>query len=339
MRTIVTGAAGFIGSHVAEVLVEQGHEVVGLDDLSGGFVENVPPGVRFEKCSIQDPLDRLFQSVRPQAVYHLAAYAAEGLSHHIPRFNYENNVVGAVNVLGAAYRAGARHFVFTSSIAAYGHPASEEPFDESTPCHPCDPYGVAKLACEHHLAAVHDYYQRPTYTVFRPHNVFGPRQNVADPYRNVVGIFMRCALEGKPLPIFGDGTQTRSFSYIRTVARCIAEAPSVPAARNAVFNVGGDEAMSVHELARQICRVMDLPLRIEWQPPRKEVMHAHCRHDRVRAAFPEAYRDAIDIAGGLRLMADYVRARPIPPATEAPSAIEIADQLPPSWQRRLPGKS
>jgi UDP-glucose 4-epimerase len=335
MRVIVTGAAGFIGSHVAEMLVEGGHEVLAIDDLSGGFEENVPRRARFEKRSVVDGLDDLFGAFRPGAVYHLAAYAAEGLSHHIPVFNYVNNVVGTANVLAATYRAGGEHFVFTSSIAAYGHPHTTEPFDEETPCLPCDPYGSAKLACESHVRSMADYFGRPNYTIFRPHNVFGPRQNISDPYRNVVGIFLARALQGAPMPVFGDGTQTRSFSYITTVARCIADAPFVEGARNATINVGGDEAMSVKDLAHEVSRVMGVEPRIDFQPPRKEVMHAHCRHERATAAFPHAYREPVDIRDGLALMAAFVRSHPVPPPTECPAPIEIRDRLPPSWSARL----
>ncbi len=339
MRAIVTGAAGFIGSHVAERLVSEGHEVLALDDLSGGFESNVPDGAKFHRGSVLDPLDDLFRRFRPETVYHLAAYAAEGLSHHIPVFNFTNNAVGTANVLAAAYRAGAGHFVFTSSIAAYGHPHSDEPFDEATPCVPCDPYGAAKLACEHHVRAVHAYYGRPAFTIFRPHNVFGPRQNIADPYRNVVGIFMARALAGKPMPIFGDGRQTRSFSYIDVVASCIAHAPMAPAARNATINLGGDEPMSVLELANRIAEIFGVPRAVDFLPPRKEVLHAHCRHDLARSVFPAEYERVTPIAEGLLRMADYVRANAVPAPTECPAPIEIADNLPPSWADRLAARS
>jgi UDP-glucose 4-epimerase len=319
MRAIVTGAAGFIGSHVAETLVAAGDEVLAVDDLSGGFRE------RFERRSVTEPLDDLFQSFEPAAVYHLAAYAAEGLSHHIPVFNYANNLVATANVLGAAYRHGTEHVVFTSSIAAYGHPHDQRPFDEETVCVPC----------EHHLRAVHAYFGRPAYTIFRPHNVFGPRQNISDPYRNVVGIFMARALQREPLPIFGDGTQTRSFSYVTTVARAIADAPRLPAARNQVFNIGGDEPLSVRDLAARVAEVMEAPLAIDWQPARNEVVHAHCAHDRARAVFADAYAAAVGIDVGLRLMAEFVRTHPVPPPTECPAPIEVPDLLPPSWRGRL----
>src|SRR3989339_310580 len=245
MRAIVTGGAGFIGSHVAEILLAEGHRVLVLDDLSGGYLGNIPSGADFEKHSVNEPLDDPFSKYQPDFVFHLAAYAAEGLSHHIPVFTFTNNVSGTANVLGAAYRAKARHFVFTSSIAAYGHPKSTEPFSERTACHPVDPYGVAKLACEYHIRACEQYYGGPAFTIFRPHNVFGPRQNISDPYRNVVGIFMAKGMRGEPMPIFGDGAQTRSFSYISTVAHCIAAAPRMPASKNMTINIGGDEQMTV----------------------------------------------------------------------------------------------
>src|SRR2546429_374379 len=144
-----------------------------------------------------------------------------------------------------AFRTTFRSFVFTSSIAAYGHPHDlGEIFDEQTPCHPCDPYGISKFACEQLIARFHDYYGAPDFTIFRPHNVFGPRQNLSDPYRNVVGILMARALKGEPMPIFGDGSQTRCFSYITSVASAIATSPNEPAARNRTFNIGGSAPMS-----------------------------------------------------------------------------------------------
>jgi UDP-glucose 4-epimerase len=250
-------------------------------------------------------------------------------------FNYKNNVLGTINVLNAASKAGAQHFVFTSSIAAYGHPHSEEPFDESTPCNPCDPYGTAKLACENHIKSFVDYFGTMNYTIFRPHNVFGPNQNIADPYRNVVGIFMAKAMQGLSMPIFGDGSQTRSFSYINVVAESIAMAPFIVEARNETFNIGGDDPMSVKELAENISAIFMVPVNIEWLAERKEVAHAHCGHDKARSVFSEIYEKAISITEGLKLMAKSVINKPIPPVTECPSEIEFFEQLPPSWLQRF----
>lgn len=333
MRVIITGIAGFIGSHVADEMLRLGWEVVGIDDLSGGYQQNVPARARFFQRDCCAELDGIFQEFKPNAVIHLAAYAAEGLSHHIPNFNYLNNVVGTTNVLTAAYRAGAKHFVFSSSIAAYGHPPHDKPFDESTACHPCDPYGIAKLACEQHIAAFYDYYGGPTYTIFRPHNVFGPRQNISDPYRNVVGIFFRCAKQGIPLPVFGDGSQTRSFSYIDVVARCIAQSLTTPEARNEIFNVGGDRSLSVLELAQAVAHVTGRATAVEHLPARREVQHAHAEHSKAKRVFPEVYAESLSIESGLQRMANYVQELDIPPMTPCPSAIEIRDHLPGSWQQ------
>lgn len=334
MRAIVTGVAGFIGSHVAEQLVASGHEVLGIDDLSGGPASNVPAGVEFAERDCGGTLEDLFDSLRPQVVYHLAAYAAEGLSHHIPVFNYQNNIVATANVISAALRFGVEHVVFTSSIAAYGHPPGDRVMRESDPCMPCDPYGIAKLGCEHHLRSCHDYFGAPAYTIFRPHNVFGPRQNVSDPYRNVVGIFLRCALTGVPLPVFGDGSQTRSFSFITPVARCIAQAPTVNGARNEIFNVGGDQSLSVLELAHHICDLVGVDRQIEHLPPRSEVIHAHASHEKARGVFSEVFAEDVSIQQGLARTLEHVAANPIPAPTRCPSEIEIFDRLPPSWKNR-----
>jgi UDP-glucose 4-epimerase len=335
MRALVTGVAGFIGSHVAEALLEKGWEVMGLDDLSGGIASNVPDPVQFVQRDVGADLDDLMAAFRPQVVYHLAAYAAEGLSHHIPVFNYQNNVVATANVLSSSYRHGVKHFVFTSSIAAYGHPIGQGAshlLSEEDACIPCDPYGIAKLACELHVRTFHDYFGGPTYTIFRPHNVFGPQQNVSDPYRNVVGIFIRRALAGLPLTIFGDGQQSRSFSYIDAVARCIAASGWTDAAKNQTFNVGGDEPMTVIELAKLISQTVGVSENFQHLPPRSEVLHAHAAHEKVHQVFAEIHQTPVSIAEGLQRTVQYVKQHSIPEPTPCPSPIEVPDKLPTLWQ-------
>ena len=189
----------------------------------------------------------LWRRGRFDYVYHLAAYAAEGLSHFVRRFNYTNNVIGSVNVINAAVNGGVSGLVFASSIAVYG-PTSELPVTETAPLQPADPYGIAKYAIESDLRACRDLFGLP-FLVFRPHNVYGPRQNIGDRYRNVVGIFMNQILGNKPMTIFGDGGQTRAFSYIDDVASVMADAITTPAAWNQVFNIGADSACTVRELA------------------------------------------------------------------------------------------
>ena len=187
-------------------------------------------------------------------MYHLAAYAAEGLSHFIKRFNYTNNVIGSVNLINAAINTGVKGFVFTSSIAVYGR-STVVPMTEETTPEPEDPYGIAKYAVEQELAASREMFGLD-YMIFRPHNVYGPRQNIADRYRNVVGIFMNQILQGQPMTIFGDGTQTRAFSYIDDVAPIMAAALEEPRAWNQVFNVGADRPWQLNELAERVAAAM-----------------------------------------------------------------------------------
>jgi UDP-glucose 4-epimerase len=328
-RVLVTGGAGFIGSHVADALIARGHDVTVLDDLSGGFRENVPAGARFVQGSVADAarVGGLFESGNFEHVYHLAAYAAEGLSHFIKRFNYTNNVIGSVNLLNASINTGVRTFVFTSSIAVYGS-SPRLPMTETTAPQPEDSYGIAKYAVELELRACHDMFGLE-YVVFRPHNVFGARQNIGDRYRNVIGIFMNQILQGRPMTVFGDGTQTRAFSYIDDVAPIMAEAIDVPEARNQVFNVGADQPCSLNELAAKVAVAMGVTPRIVHLPARREVQHAFATHDKVRVVFGDRKQTALE--EGLALMADWVArhgARVSPPL----DGIEVFKNLPAVWQ-------
>src|SRR6266850_1139247 len=242
---LVTGAAGFMGSHLVDHLLKGGMSVVGLDDLSGGFVENVNPKSTFVEGSITDPhlLDTVFKQYAFDYIFHLGAYAAENLSHFIRRYNYENNLIGSINLINASVTHNVKCFVFTSSIAVYGEP-KELPLTEDMTPEPEDCYGVAKYAVELDLRAAHKMFDL-NYIIFRPHNVYGERQNIGDKYRNVIGIFINCVLQGRPLPIFGDGAQTRAFSHIDDVVPMLAESVHRPEAYNQVFNIGSNREYSV----------------------------------------------------------------------------------------------
>src|ERR1035437_4581771 len=267
---LVTGGAGFMGSHVAEHLLGMGHEVVVLDDLSGGFRENVPERATFVRGSIldHDLIDHLFDRHSFDCIYHLAAYAAEGLSHFIKRFNYNNNLIGSVNLINAAVNHNVRCFVFTSSIAVYG--ADQSPMSEDMIPVPEDSYGIAKLAVERELRVSHEMFGLD-YVIFRPHNVYGERQNIGDRYRNVVGIFMNQLLRGETMTIFGDGTQQRAFTHIDDVAPIIAASADYPASRNQIFNVGADVPYTVNDLAQVVAEALGLPCNVIHLDPRNEV--------------------------------------------------------------------
>jgi UDP-glucose 4-epimerase len=328
MAVLVTGVAGFIGSHVAEQLLRRGHEVVGVDDLSGGFTDNVPKGTVFVEGTVLDAalLARLFGEHRITHVFHLAAYAAEGLSHFIRRFNYTNNVVGSMNVLNEAVKAEVRCFVFTSSIAVYG--AAQTPMREALKPEPEDPYGIAKYAVEMDLKAARHMFGMDS-IVFRPHNVYGERQHIGDRYRNVIGIFMNQLMRGEPMSIFGDGTQTRAFSYIGDVAPLIADAIDVPGALNQTFNVGADESTTVNELATLVATAMGKEPRIKHLEARNEVLHAVADHSKVSQLF--GYRAQWTLERGLEQMAEWAR-RVGPREPSRRAAVEVDRNLPQSWR-------
>jgi UDP-glucose 4-epimerase len=327
--SLVTGGAGFIGSHVADELRKLGHVVVVLDDLSGGYKENVPEGAVFFEGSIMDQvlLEELFRRYSFDYVFHLAAYAAEGLSHFIRRFNYENNLIGSANLINLSIKYKVKCFVFTSSIAVYGR--NQLPMHESLEPRPEDPYGIAKYAVELDLRAAHELFGL-NYIIFRPHNVYGERQNIGDRYRNVVGIFMNQLLQGKPLTVFGDGTQTRAFSYIGDVAPYIARSVAVPQAYNEVFNIGGDTFYSVNELAEAVMEAMKIWQPIRYLPPRNEVLHAYADHTKVYQTFGINPEGLTPLSEGLRRMAEWVKqvgARKTAPFKN----IEIYENLPSVW--------
>ena len=327
-KILVTGAAGFIGSHITERLVKQGNDVVALDDLSGGFEDNLVEGVRFIEGSIDDVdlVNRLFAEEGFDYVFHLAAYAAEGLSHFIKRFNYTNNLIGSVNLINASINHGAKRFVFTSSIAVYGT-SPVLPMTEETPAHPEDPYGIAKLAVEQELRVCKEMFNLD-YVIFRPHNVYGERQNIGDKYRNVVGIFMNQILQGKPMTVFGDGTQTRAFSYIGDVAPVIADSIHVEGAVNQVFNIGADQTYSVNELAECVATAMGVDANIVHKPARNEVLNAYSSHEKVRRIFGDGKKTSLE--EGLERMAVWVKEHGAR-ASQKFKNIEVEKNFPRAW--------
>ncbi len=328
---LVTGGAGFIGSHVAEELLRIFPQsvVVVLDDLSGGFIENVPvsPRVVFVKGDVTNAslVESLFEQYRFKYVFHLAAYAAEGLSHFIRRFNYTNNVVGSMSVLNAAVKYEAECFVFTSSIAVYG--AGQVPFTEETTPQPEDPYGIAKYAVEVDLAAAKRLFGLD-YIIFRPHNVYGERQNIGDPYRNVVGIFMRQLLSGEPMTVFGDGEQKRAFTYVKDIAHLIAESPLVERARNEIFNVGAENVYTINQLTEEVAKVLGLEKRVKYLPERSEVKVAFSDHKKCREVFGE-YQET-PLPEGLLKMAEWVKKVGCRKGQRF-EQLELTRGLPPIW--------
>lgn len=325
--SLVTGGAGFIGSHLVNELVSMGHTVVVLDDLSGGFEENVNTAAIFVNGSINDVelVTNLFDQYQFDYVYHLAAYAAEGLSHFIKRFNYTNNLLGSVNLINESVKHKVKCFVFTSSIAVYGK--GQLPMREDMIPMPEDSYGVAKFAVEQELRVTHEMFGL-NYVIFRPHNVYGEYQNLGDKYRNVVGIFMNQLMQGLNLSVFGDGLQTRAFSYIGDITPLIANSVNTPAAYNEVINVGADKDYTVKELAEEVMKAMGMQSELMYLPPRNEVKHAYADHSKAKRIFGET--KLTPLSEGLARMAVWAKKTGIKKSKKFEN-IEITENLPSFW--------
>lgn len=329
-NVLVTGGAGFIGSHVVDDLMKFGYQVVALDDLSGGFKNNINNQAEFVRGDVADHrlIEDLFSRYQFDYVFHLAAYAAEGLSHFIRRFNYINNLIGSVNLINESVKHDVKCFVFTSSIAVYG--ANQLPMTEDIIPQPEDPYGIAKLAVEQDLEAAHRLFGL-NYIIFRPHNVYGERQNLGDKYRNVVGIFIRQIMKGEPLTIFGDGKQTRAFSYIGDVAPVIARSIQVEEAYNQVFNIGADKPYTVNYLAELVKKHLNSNQRVKHLLARKEVKHAYSAHEKVKKVLK--YKTTIDLDEGVRRMIEWAKRAGTQKSKDFKN-IEIHKNLPLAWIKK-----
>lgn len=323
MTHLVTGAAGFIGSHLANTLKARGHNVVGIDDLSGGFSDNLYDVPLIEANLLDLDLDEVWETYRPRYIWHLAAYAAEGLSHWVREHNIRNNWLASTRLINQAVKSRVEHFYYTSSMAVYG--SQEPPFAEAMTPRPEDPYGVAKYAVEQDLLAAHRLFGLP-FTVFRPHNVYGPNQNIGDPYRNVVGIFMRQALTGDPLSVFGDGLQTRAFSYISDIVRPMVRALDADV-NGRTFNIGGETPVTILDLASRISHLFG-GVPIVHREERFEVRHAYCDHSLAREEL--GFEPQIGFDDGLAIMAAWAKTSGVRRTT--PPALELTRNLPEQWR-------
>jgi len=279
-KILITGGAGFIGSHLAESL-SLDHEVVILDNMSGGYKENVPLGVKLINGDITklSLLENLFKKNKFDYIFHLAAYAAEGLSHFVRKYNYENNIIGSINLINLSIKYNIKKFIFTSSMGVYG--TNQIPYNEEMQPKPEDPYGISKYAIEQDLVAAKRMFDLD-YVIFRPHNVYGPKQNIWDRYRNVVGIFMNQLLNNQPMTVFGDGNQIRAFSYIDDIVPILCRAINDDRLSGEIFNIGGEQPITINKLAYLIANIMKKDLIKIHLPPRIEVKEAFCQHKKIQ---------------------------------------------------------
>jgi UDP-glucose 4-epimerase len=285
-RILITGSAGLLGSNLADYILQNHprYNVYGIDDLSGGYADNINPTVNFYQVNILDPdFDKIFGIIKPDYVFHLAAYAAEGLSPFIRQFNYNNNLLSTARIVNNCIKHDVTRLVFTSSMAVYGD--NPTPFDESMRQNPIDPYGVAKYACEMDIQIAGEQHGLD-WCIIRPHNVYGRKQNIWDKYRNVLGIWMYQHLEGLPITIFGDGEQKRSFSYINDSVEPLFKAAMESQASKQIINLGGIHECSINEAADTLLSVID---------GGGSKVYLEGRHE-VKYAYP-TYQKSVDILG------------------------------------------
>ena len=274
MKVLITGVAGLLGSRLSDYIIENHPdvEVVGIDDLSGGYKENVNPKVEFWQMNlVTHPIENCFEVHKFDYVYHFAAYAAEGLSPFIRQYNYENNLVATARVINQCIKHNVKRLVFTSTLAVYGHQDGNI-FDEIQIPKPIDPYGVAKFGCEMDIQIAGEQHGLD-WCIIRPHNVYGVKQNIWDKYRNVLGIWMYQNLIDEPMTIFGDGTQTRAFSYIDDSLAPLWKSSQDPRASKQIINLGGIKEYSINE-ANEILREVIGGGSVQYHEQRHEVKHS-----------------------------------------------------------------
>lgn len=285
-KILITGVAGLFGTHFSKYLLDEGQDVIGIDDLSGGYLDFVDKRLiknkKFHKINLLDQtaLEKVIIKTQPEYVYHFAAYAAEGLSPFIRNFNYSNNLLASTNVINNCVKYNVKKFIFTSSMAVYGH--EKAPFKESQTPNPADPYGIAKYATEMDIKQAYDQFGLK-YNIVRPHNVVGIYQNIWDKYRNVIGIWIRQTLEGKPISVFNKGKQKRAFSdikfYLEPLEKLMRDFD------NETFNLGSDQEYEIGKAAEIVCRVgkkMGLSPKIEFLADRPEVKYAYSDHSKAK---------------------------------------------------------
>lgn len=330
MKILVTGGAGFMGSWLVDNLVKRGHDVVSVDNLSGGFMRNVSKDCKFVKMDLRDTKKVFKVTKGVDIIFHLAAYAAEGQSVFSPIEINDINIKPMNNLLVAAVNSNVKKFIFTSSMAVYGN--QQPPFDESMQRQPEDPYGCGKAYCENILEIFAKTYGFG-YAIIRPHNVYGPRQNISDPYRNVLGIWINRIMRGKPPLIYGDGEQTRAFSYIEDVIPPLANAAFLEKANGQIINLGSDEVITINKACRIVLGAMNSkiePKHMEERPC--EVKHAHCTIKKSQEIL--GYRTLHKLSEGIEKMVEWSKkVGPQKPTYRLP--LEITKHAPKVWVEKM----
>ncbi len=309
MKILITGVAGLLGSRLADYIIENHPEVhiVGIDDMSGGYRENVNSKVElWEMNLVNGNIQECFERHQFDYVYHFAAYAAEGLSPFIRSYNYQNNLVATSRIINECIRYDIKRLVFTSTLAVYGFGYGGI-FDESQQQKPIDPYGVAKFGCEMDIQIAGDHHGLD-WCIIRPHNVYGRNQNIWDKYRNVLGIWMYQHTINEPMTIFGDGTQTRAFSYIDDSLEPLWKASQDSRASKQIINLGGIKEYSINE-ANEILREVVGGGEVKYFEGRHEVKHSIPTWQKSIDLLD--FEHKTDLKEGLTKMWEWVKTQPV----------------------------
>jgi UDP-glucose 4-epimerase len=309
-KILITGVAGLLGSRLADWIIENTeHDVIGIDDLSGGYTENIPQGVEFFKFDLKElnSVNELFEKHRPDIIYHFAAYAAEGLSPFIRKFNYENNLIASANLITCSIKFDVKRFIFASSMSVYGN-KYEPPFNEDLQQCPIDPYGVAKFSVEQDLKIAHDQHGLK-YTIVRPHNFYGQNQNIWDKYRNVLGIWMYQIMNGMQPTIFGDGEQKRAFSYVDDSIMPFWNASQRDECIDQIINLGGIKEYTINEACEILLKVTKSDLKPLYLENRHEAKHAWATWEKSVEMLD--FEHKIDLEEGLTKMWTWAQSQPM----------------------------
>ncbi len=330
-KVLVTGVAGFLGSHLSEKLVELGHKVVGIDSMIGGYEDNVPSNIEFHKidCCDFDNVKKIMKGIN--VVYHCAATAHEGLSVFSPFEITKNNYLASVSIFSAAVNEKVERIIFCSSMARYGD--QKTPFTESMEPKPVDPYAISKVAAEEVLKNLCDL-NGIEWVIAIPHNIIGPKQKYDDPFRNVVSIMINRMLQGKAPIIYGDGNQTRCFSYIDDCLSCMIPMLDQKNLNKETINIGPDEEfVTINKIAEICSNITGVNLNPIYKKDRpKEVKHATCSADKARKLLN--YKTKVSLVDGVKKTFDYIKTRGIRPF-DYNINIEINNELTPStWKNK-----
>ena len=327
-KILVTGVAGFLGSHLAEKLAEMNYKVIGVDNMSGGYKDNIPNNVEFFNfdCCDLDKMKEVMKDVN--VVYHCAATAHEGLSVFSPYHITKNNLLASVSVFTAAISNKVKRIIFCSSMARYGN--QQTPFTEDMNPKPVDPYAISKVAAENVLMNLCEL-NNIEWIIAVPHNIIGPRQKYDDPFRNVVSIMINRMLQKKAPIIYGDGEQKRCFSYIDDCLSCLMPMLDQKNLNKQIINIGPDEEFvtinKVSEICSNITRSNLKPIYKEDRP--QEVKHACCSADKARKMLN--YKTKTDLETGILKTYDYIKKRGAKPF-EYHINLEIKNELTPkTW--------